>query len=140
MAYKEKLKADIKRIKEVQKLVYVRGYSDLGFDSLLDCCEALVALFDQLDGTVYNTDSQKMAATQLNETVINSWHNVKDKLPIVGDLVIVSICDTSGDTSHNYTSVGWYSGYDGKWIVDNEFNNYVYAWMPFPEPSKKEKI
>lgn len=135
MMYKEKLKADIKRIKEVQKLVYVRGHSDLGFDSLLDCCEALVALFDQLDGTVYNTDSQNTAAT-----VINSWHNVKDKLPIVGDLVIVSICDTSGDTSHSYTSVGWYSGYDGKWIVDNEFNNYVYAWMPLPEPSKEKKI
>ena len=122
MTYKEKLKTDIKRIKEVQKLIYVREHSDLGFDSLLD-------------GTVYNTDSQNMAAT-----VINSWYNVKDKLPIVGDLVIVSICDTSGDTSHSYTSVGWYSGYDGKWIVDNEFNNYVYAWMPFPEPSKKEKI
>lgn len=135
MTYKEKLKANIKRIKEVQKLEYVRGHSDLGFDSLLDCCEALVVLFDQLDETVYNTDNQKMAVT-----VINSWYNVKDKLPIVGDLVIVSICDTSGDTLHSYTSVGWYSGYDGKWVVDNEFNNYVYAWMPLPEPSKEKKI
>lgn len=124
MTYKEKLKADIKGLKEAQK-----------------SCEALVTLLDQLDGTIYNTNSQKMTVqtTQFNETVINSWYNVKDKLPIVGDLVIVSICDTSGDTSHNYTSVGWYSGYDDKWVIDNEFNNYVYAWMPLPEPSKEKE-
>ena len=49
MTYKEKLKADAERLKEIQQTQSAVGYSDLGIDALLDCCEALADLLDQID-------------------------------------------------------------------------------------------
>lgn len=91
------------------------------------------------DGTVYNSFGRELTAQaiQFDENAVNPWRDA-NKPPVVGDLVIVSVCDESGDTPYDYTSVGWYSGYDNKWVVDDEFNNYVYAWMPFPEPKRRK--
>lgn len=67
------------------------------------------------------------------------WTLVSEKLPPSGEEVIVSVCDETGDTKYNYTSHGWLTTDKEYWIVDNEINNYVVAWMPSPEPYKKEK-
>ena len=50
---------------------------------------------------------------------------------------IVSIRDDSGDHVRRYTSVGWRSSsflQENAWIVDDEVNCNVEAWMPMPEP------
>ena len=45
----EKLRADAERLKEAQKYNTDRGYSDITVDALLDCCETLANLLDQID-------------------------------------------------------------------------------------------
>ena len=55
------------------------------------------------------------------------------------DLVNVSIHDDSGDTPFDYTSCGWVTTDGEYWIVDNEINNHVVAWMPLPEPWRGEE-
>lgn len=66
-----------------------------------------------------------------------NWISIEEKLPPEGERVIVSITDETGDTSYDYTSVGWYSGQGYKFVVDNEYNNWVTHWMPRPKPFKK---
>lgn len=62
------------------------------------------------------------------------WTPCSERFPIGQEEVIVSCHDDSGDTPFDYTSCGWVTT-DGKyWIVDNEINNHVIAWMPLPEP------
>lgn len=48
--------------------------------------------------------------------------------------VIVSIHDDSGDTSFDYTTCGWITPDNKYWIVDNDINYHVVAWMPRPKP------
>lgn len=67
------------------------------------------------------------------------WTPISEGLPPSGEEVIVSVCDESGDTKYNYTSHGWLTTDKEYWIVDNEINNYVVAWMLSPEPYRKEK-
>ena len=64
------------------------------------------------------------------------WIPVTERLPhgTCSDLVNVSIHDDSGDTPFDYTSCGWVTTDGEYWIVDNEINNHVIAWMPLPEP------
>lgn len=45
----EKLRVDAARLKEAQKYNTERGYSDLTVDALLDCCETLENLLEQID-------------------------------------------------------------------------------------------
>ena len=64
------------------------------------------------------------------------WIPCSERLPhgSCSDLVNVSIHDDSGDTPFYYTSCGWVTTDGEYWIVDNEINNHVIAWMPLPEP------
>lgn len=64
---------------------------------------------------------------------IERWTPIEEALPPEDEMVIVSIHDDSGDTHWRYTSTGWYT--EGHvWVVENERNYGVVAWMPFPEP------
>jgi hypothetical protein len=45
----EKLRAYAARLKEAQKYNTEIGYSDIAVDALLDCCETLANLLDQID-------------------------------------------------------------------------------------------
>ena len=68
------------------------------------------------------------------------WIPCSERLPhgSCSDLVNVSIHDDSGDTPFDYTSCGWVTTDGEYWIVDNEINNHVIAWMPLPEPYRGE--
>lgn len=70
--------------------------------------------------------------------IIPQWTPVSEGLPFAGEEVNVSVCDETGDTRYNYTSHGWLTPDKEYWIVDNEINNYVIAWMPLPKPWKGE--
>lgn len=69
------------------------------------------------------------------------WIPCSERLPhgFCSDLVNVSIHDDSGDTPFDYTSCGWVISDGEYWIVDNEINNHVIAWMPLPEPYRAEE-
>ena len=69
------------------------------------------------------------------------WIPVSERLPhgSYADLVNVSIHDDSGNTPFDYTSCGWVTTDGEYWIVDNEINNHVIAWMPLPEPYKERR-
>ncbi len=69
------------------------------------------------------------------------WIPCSERLPhgSCSDLVNVSIHDDSGDTPFDYTSCGWVTTDGEYWIVDNEINNHVVAWMPLPEPWRGEE-
>ena len=69
----------------------------------------------------------------------DEWIDVKKRLPCIGDEVIVTICDDSGDTPWLYTTVGWYAMEGNRWVVDNEFNTRVTHWMPMPKPFSLSK-
>ena len=64
------------------------------------------------------------------------WIPCSERLPNGQTEVIVSCCDDAGDSKYNYTSFGWMTRDGEYWIVDNEINYYVNAWMPLPEPWK----
>ena len=58
--------------------------------------------------------------------------------PPEGDIVIVSVHDTMGDTPFDYVSTGWITPDHYWWVVDNEINNYVIAWAYLPKPYKEK--
>lgn len=60
------------------------------------------------------------------------WTSISDDKPPEEVEVFVAIADTNGDSPSYYTTVGWYTGIDNKFIVDNEFNCYVTHWMSKP--------
>ena len=64
------------------------------------------------------------------------WIPCEKELPKSEEEVIVSIHDDSGDTAYDYTSSGWYAAAGKFWVVENETNMRVVAWMPLPEPYK----
>lgn len=67
------------------------------------------------------------------------WIPLSEKSPRGQTQVIISGYDDSGDTPFDYTAYGWMTR-DGKyWIVDNDIDNFVVAWMPMPRPYRKEK-
>jgi len=68
----------------------------------------------------------------------SQWIPCSERLPHYSETVIVSILDDTGDYNLNYTDVGWIT-HDGTWIVDNDENNMVTAWMPLPEPYKERR-
>lgn len=65
------------------------------------------------------------------------WISCSERMPESQVEVIVSCTDDSGDTKFRYTSSGWITTNKEYWIVDNEINCFVTAWMPFPEPYKE---
>ena len=62
------------------------------------------------------------------------WIPCSEKMPRGEVEVIVSCHDNSGDTPFNYSSCGFTTTDGEYWIVDNEINYHVIAWMPLPEP------
>lgn len=60
-------------------------------------------------------------------------------MPKNEDEVIVSILDDSGDNTFKYTASGWYATAGDFWVVDNEVNRRVVAWMPLPSPYNENK-
>ena len=70
--------------------------------------------------------------------LVPKWISVNERLPVSHELVIVSVCDTTGDTGFSYTSFGWLTSEKEYWIVDGEENGYVTHWMKLPEPPKGE--
>ena len=66
------------------------------------------------------------------------WIPCSERLPIAQTEVNVSCTDDSGDTKFRYTSSGWVTTDKEYWIVDNEINNFVVAWMPLPPAWKGE--
>ena len=67
------------------------------------------------------------------------WIPVSERSPNGQTEVIVSCVDDSGDTKFRYTSSGWVTTDGEYWIVDNEINPFVVAWMPMPDPYKGEE-
>ena len=65
------------------------------------------------------------------------WIPCSERLPDHGENVIVSIHDDSGDYACDYASFGWYAVKGKFWVVDNEVNERVVAWLPLPIPYRK---
>ncbi len=59
------------------------------------------------------------------------WIPCSKILPKDDTEVIVSCTDDSGDSEYSYTTTGWH--FKGVWVVDNERNYFVRAWMPLPK-------
>lgn len=72
------------------------------------------------------------------KTHITEWIPVSERLPDGQTEVIVSCIDNSGDTKFSYTSSGWVTTDKEYWIVDNEINPFVVAWMPLPKPYRED--
>ena len=62
----------------------------------------------------------------------SQWTPCSEGLPKDDEEVIVSCTDDSGDTKFSYTTVGWHC--KDLWVVNNERNYFVRAWMPLPKP------
>ena len=93
---------------------------------------------DEYEQGLNNQWHYDMTAIKAVPSVEAGWIPVTERLPNGQEEVIVSCCDTSGDGSYNYTSCGWTTRDGEYWIVDNEINYFVIAWMPLPEPYKGE--
>ena len=93
------------------------------------------------DGEIYVAKiNAEMNIDLLPSVQEQRWIPVSKDLPKGQELVNVSCHDTLGDTSFDYTSSGWVTTDGEYWIVDNEINNYVVAWMPLPKPYKGEPM
>ena len=68
------------------------------------------------------------------------WSPISEGLPENDTEVIVSCTDDSGDSEFSYTTTGWH--FQGLWVVGNDRNYFVRAWMPLPkkpyEPQEQE--
>ena len=101
-------------------------------DALCDNCDYPQSVCAHYPCGQYVSIEQLPSASQ-------QWIPVSERLPHSREEVIVSICDETGDTRYNYTSHGWLTTDKEYWIVDDEINNYVVAWMPLPEPWRGEE-
>ena len=95
-------------------------------------------LFEDAADAIEALEEKAMALAETLYVYEHPWIPVTVRLPDSGDKVIVAIRDESGDTKYDYTYSGWYSGYENRWIVDDEYCSWVTYWMPLPEPPKEE--
>ena len=84
-------------------------------------------------------DGVNKILSDLPSVQLQRWIPVSEALPPSVELVNVSCHDDSGDTAFDYTSCGWITTNGEYWIVDNEINSFVVAWMPLPKPWKGEE-
>ena len=97
-----------------------------------------------IDGEWIDIDFDDYDWSTINDIIVKGEHHFikeqwilcDEKLPIGQELVIVSCHDDVGDTPFDYTSCGWVTTNGEYWIVDNEINRHVIAWMPLPKPYK----
>lgn len=90
-------------------------------------------------GKLTHDDCMDAAHSVLDELpTAQRWIPCKERLPEDEEEVIVSV-HYSGDNADDYTASGWYAVAGDFWVVDNEANEYVVAWMPLPEPWKGGK-
>lgn len=87
---------------------------------------------DIMGGLNYESILRDMSSAQ-------QWIPCSKWLPIGKGEVIVSCHDDSGDTSYDYTTCGWVTSEGEYWIVDNEINSHVVAWMSLPKPYKRKR-
>lgn len=66
------------------------------------------------------------------------WIPCKERMPNTQTPVIVSVHDDNGDGSFDYPDFGWTTRFGEYWIVDNEINNNVVAWMYLPKAYKEK--
>ena len=107
-------------IDELEGRIKVNGYSNVALVSELNRCIGYI---------------MRLPSAQPEP----QWIPCSKRLPNAQDVVIVSIRDETGDTAYNYTSHGWLTTDKEYWIVDDDINHYVVAWMPLPEPWKGEE-
>ena len=82
---------------------------------------------------------EELKAEHMPSVQEQQWIPVGERLPPSGEDVIVSLHDESGDTSFDYTSIGWTTPKGEYWIVGGDINCYVCAWMPMPRAYKRVK-
>ena len=105
------------------------------------------AAIDALADYIHNVDRVYSTGKLTHDDCMDAAHSVLDELPSAQqwipcserlpedeEEVIVSVRDDSGDNTLNYSSSGWYACAGDFWVVDNEANERVVAWMPLPAP------
>ena len=102
-------------------------------DALYD---TLCALWDKSDSEEFEQGVFKIIQ---KAPAIDRWIPCSERLPNSQETVLVSVRDETGDTRYDYASHGWLTRDKEYWIVDDEINNYVVAWMPLPEPYTGEE-
>ena len=75
----------------------------------------------------------KMLSSDYGWTKLNSDND----FPKTGENVIVTIKDESGDNVYYYTDVGWWTGIDNMFMVDNDMCYSVTHWRNMPEPCEE---
>lgn len=129
---------DILEIIEHQKTIEPTHLNDSNTLETLDCIGRQQAI-DALK-TVAGVGNRaldklrQLPSAQLEQR----WIQCSERLPNSQTEVIVSCRDDSADTIYRYTASGWITTNGEYWIVDNEINPYVVAWMPLPEPWRGE--
>lgn len=84
----------------------------------------------------YNKMAERLTELEYKEAERQWIPCSKKRLPTGQEEVIVSCRDDAGDSRFDYTASGWVTPDGEYWIVDNEINHYVVAWMPLPKPWK----
>lgn len=93
---------------------------------------------DDMDKALYNFAHYHLVTTPSAQPE-PQWIPCSFAMPRGQDEVVVSCHDDSGDTPFDYVSWGFTTTDGEYWIVDNEINNYVVAWMPLPPSYKGDK-
>jgi hypothetical protein len=89
-----------------------------------------------MDVIDYENCEKMISLLESSEQTVQQWISCDERLPEDEEEVIVSVRDDSGDNTFDYSSCGWYACAGDFWVVDNEANERVVAWMPLPEPWK----
>ena len=80
---------------------------------------------------------EKQATKQATSNYTSEWIPVSERLPDDGETYLITNAE-SFEQYHTYK--GWYDGTKGIWHMTGNFERKmnVIAWMPLPEPYKRE--